>query len=177
MTSWVALLRGVNVGGVTVRSAELAEAVRSLGFEQVRTVLATGNVLLDGPTDGAAVAGSLTAGISERFGYDARLVLLPRADVARIVEGYPFQEDPEHHAYIVFGMDASVIEDLAAAADPATDQVAVGPPAGDGWDGGVLYWRCPKGDTIASAFGKQLTRAKFRASTTNRNLNTVRRLL
>ena len=44
MTVWIALLRGVNVGGVTIRSADLADLFRSLGFEGVRTVLASGNV-------------------------------------------------------------------------------------------------------------------------------------
>ena len=43
--SLVALLRGVNVGGVTIRTADLRAAVpRHLGFDEVRTVLASGNV-------------------------------------------------------------------------------------------------------------------------------------
>ncbi|WIB26359.1 DUF1697 domain-containing protein [Curtobacterium sp. MCSS17_015] len=52
MTRWVALLRGVNVNGITIRSAELVELFRALGHTDVRTVLASGNV--DFTTDGAA---------------------------------------------------------------------------------------------------------------------------
>jgi uncharacterized protein (DUF1697 family) len=44
MTTWVALLRGVNVNGVTVKSAELGALFRDLGFAEVKTVLASGNV-------------------------------------------------------------------------------------------------------------------------------------
>ena len=44
MTTWVALLRGVNVGGVTVRSADLAALFRELGFADVKTFVASGNV-------------------------------------------------------------------------------------------------------------------------------------
>lgn len=44
-TRYVALLRGVNVGGVTMKMADLAEVVRGLGYDDVKTVLASGNVL------------------------------------------------------------------------------------------------------------------------------------
>ena len=49
MTAWVALLRGVNVGGITIRNADLAALMRDdLGFDDVRTVLASGNVRVRG---------------------------------------------------------------------------------------------------------------------------------
>ncbi len=44
MTQYVALLRGVNVGGITVKSADLADMARGLGLDDVRTVLASGNL-------------------------------------------------------------------------------------------------------------------------------------
>ena len=44
MVGYIALLRGVNVGGITVKSADLSAVFESLGFESVRTVLASGNV-------------------------------------------------------------------------------------------------------------------------------------
>ena len=47
MTQFVALLRGVNVGGITVKSAELRALFDELGFTDVRTVLASGNVAFD----------------------------------------------------------------------------------------------------------------------------------
>ena len=44
MTSWVALLRGINVNGVTIRNADLAAVFRDEGHADVATVLASGNV-------------------------------------------------------------------------------------------------------------------------------------
>ncbi|MGL4255586.1 MAG: DUF1697 domain-containing protein, partial [Microbacterium sp.] len=52
MAAWVALLRGVNVGGITIRNADLAEVFGDLGFDAVRTVLASGNIVFE--TDVAA---------------------------------------------------------------------------------------------------------------------------
>ena len=47
MTLFAAFLRGVNVGGVNLKMAEVATALSDAGFTNVRTILATGNVLLE----------------------------------------------------------------------------------------------------------------------------------
>ncbi|MBI1730339.1 DUF1697 domain-containing protein [Candidatus Acetothermia bacterium] len=50
MTRYAAFLRGINVGGKKIiKMAELREAVESLGFRNVRTILASGNLLFDAP--------------------------------------------------------------------------------------------------------------------------------
>jgi uncharacterized protein (DUF1697 family) len=50
-TTWVALLRGVNVGGNTIKSADLVAAIRDAGFSRVKAVLASGNVLVEDDED------------------------------------------------------------------------------------------------------------------------------
>ncbi|MCK5755877.1 MAG: DUF1697 domain-containing protein, partial [Mycobacterium sp.] len=55
MTRYAAFLRGVNVGGVTLKMAALTQALEAAGFTGVRTILASGNVLLDSEADAAAV--------------------------------------------------------------------------------------------------------------------------
>ena len=47
MTRYAAFLRGVNVGGVNLKMADVAKAFSEAGFDKVRTILASGNVLLD----------------------------------------------------------------------------------------------------------------------------------
>ena len=49
MSEWVVLLRGINVGGINIKMADLRVALTAAGFTDVRTVLATGNVLLSSP--------------------------------------------------------------------------------------------------------------------------------
>ena len=182
MSRWIALLRGINVGGASIRSADLAALFRELGFEDVRTVLATGNVDFTTDVDAAdttdvdaadpAAAASLKerieAALGERFGYEAWIVLIPRIDLAGIVEDYPFAEDAEHHAYVVFASTAQARADLLDCAR-AEDPVAGGE--------GVVYWRCPKGASTTEPFAKRIAAARFRATTTTRNITTLRRLI
>lgn len=55
MTKYAALLRGVNVGGITMKMADVRDALETAGFAGVTTVLASGNVLLDADEPAATV--------------------------------------------------------------------------------------------------------------------------
>src|SRR4051794_41844393 len=87
---WVALLRGVNIGGVRIRMAELSDALTASGFESVRTVLASGNVVLTAGGDAGSVAQRGSAGIHERFGYSVAVIVVAIGAMGRAGERYPF---------------------------------------------------------------------------------------
>jgi uncharacterized protein (DUF1697 family) len=98
----VALLRGVNnLGGKRVPMAELRALVASLGHANVRTYIASGNVmftpsLLAGGADGAAdpptLAAEMEQAIIVRLGVRSRVVVLSREQLARCVQDNPFAE-------------------------------------------------------------------------------------
>jgi uncharacterized protein (DUF1697 family) len=170
MTGYVALLRGVNVGGVNVKMADLAEVVRGLGYDDVTTVLASGNVLFTA-TDAAATAKErLEGALREHFGYEAWVHVLTRAALAKIVEAYPFERSAEKHAYVVFILKPELFDELLAVElDPAVEKAARGD--------GVVYWTTPKGSTLDSAMGKAQGSGKHKPWLTTRNLNTLEKLL
>lgn len=173
----VALLRGINVGkGARIAMADLAACTEEAGCADVRTVLATGNVLFTDVRPAAELRGVLEAAYAERFGYDAVVQVLPLADLEAAVAGYPFESLDEHHDYLVFSDDpevtARVVEamgEAVAGAVAGTEAVAAGP--------GCVYWRVAKGATLSSAAGKVLdTRANKRHLTT-RNVRTLQKIL
>ncbi len=175
MSRCVALLRGVNVGGISIKSAELAELFRSLGFENVRTVLASGNVVFDvadNAADAAALKARIEQALGERFGYDAWIVLETLARVRKIIEDFPFDAAREGwHPYVMFSSSPASLAELLQAApglDPADEVVREGD--------GVLYWQCRRAVGIASPFSKLAAQARFRSTTTNRNLRTLAKL-
>jgi uncharacterized protein (DUF1697 family) len=166
----VALLRGVNVGGVTVKMADLAEVVRELGYDDVKTVLASGNVLFKTTDAAAAAKGKLEAALRKRFGYEAWVHVLTQAKVAKIVEAFPFERSADRHAYVVFVLKPELLDALLAVElDPGIEQAKRGD--------GVLYWSTPKGSTLDSAMGKAQSAGKHKPWLTTRNLNTLEKLL
>ena len=169
MTRYVALLRGVNVGGVNIKMAELASVVGDLGYTDVTTVLASGNVLFTTPDAAAAAKSALEAALRERFGYEAWVHVLPVDAIRDIIAAYPFPRSEDRHAYVVFAMKPEVRSELLAVQlDPEVEQAQ----AGDG----VLYWSVPKGATLDSAMGKAQSKAAYKPWLTTRNLNTLERL-
>jgi uncharacterized protein (DUF1697 family) len=174
MTKWVALLRGVNVNGITIRSAELGALFRELGSTDVRTVLASGNVVfsVDDPgVDERTLKDRIERALRDRFGYDAWIVLVPHDGLAGIIDAFPFPSEADRHDYVLFGSDDSALDDLLAdlTVDPAVEQVARG--------AGVVYWSCPKGSSTDTVFARRAGAARFKRTTTTRTANTLRKLL
>lgn len=166
----MALLRGVNVGGVNMKMAELAEVVRGLGYDDVVTVLASGNVLFTTTDAGPAAKERLETALRERFGYEAWVHVLTQDAIRSIVAAYPFERDASRHAYVVFILDHRVrAELLAVELDPEVEQVAEGDA--------VLYWSTPKGSTLDSAMGKAQGSGRHKPWLTTRNVNTLEKLL
>ncbi|MDQ0085544.1 uncharacterized protein (DUF1697 family) [Variovorax boronicumulans] len=173
-TRHVALLRGVNVNGITIKSADLKALFVELGFGAVRTVLASGNVLFDtSESDSAALHTRIEQALRKRFGYDAWIVLLTQKTVAEMAASYPFERiDEERHPYIVFGSDASMLDEIvekAGTVDADVEQLKRGK--------GVLYWQCPRGESLDTPVAKLLAKTRYKSSTTTRNLRTVEKLL
>jgi uncharacterized protein (DUF1697 family) len=173
MTRYVTLLRGVNVGGVTIKSAGLAEVFRGLGHENVKTVLASGNVLFDAASKAAILKPQIEKALGERFGYEAWVHVLTVEELARIVAAFPFDaERAGWQPYVVVVMGDEPAAQLLALADELDSKLEAVAP-GDG----VIYWTVERGHTLDSRFGKTLSAARFKATTTNRNLRTLNKLL
>lgn len=175
MTRWIALLRGVNVNGITITSADLAETFRGLGYSDVRTVLASGNVVFTADGSATTVKADIERALRDRFGYDAWIVLLRHDGLAGIVGAFPFDSGPDRHDYVVFASAPAVIDELLAdlTVDESVERVA----RGTGGGAGVVYWSCPKGSSTDTVFAKRAGAARFKRTTTTRNANTLRKLL
>ena len=172
MTRYAAFLRGVNVGGVNLKMAEVAAALRGAGVDNVRTILASGNVVLDGRGAAAAVRKKAESILRETFGYDAWVLVYALDTVAAIAEAYPFDPEVEgHHSYVTFVSDPAVLDELAALATEA------GPAEKIARGDGVLYWQVPKSATLDSTVGKTMGKKRYKSSTTTRNLRTLGKVL
>ncbi|MDA4105900.1 DUF1697 domain-containing protein [Mycolicibacterium holsaticum] len=172
MTRYAAFLRGVNVGGVNLKMADVAEAFQDAGFSNVRTILATGNVLLDSPAKEATVRRRAEKALRERFGYDAWVLAYDLDTVRAISEAYPFEREVDgHHSYVTFVTDPQVLDELVGLAEDAGKHEKI--RRGDG----VVYWQVAKSATLDSVMGKTMGKKRYKSSTTTRNLRTVEKVL
>ncbi|MHA0288581.1 DUF1697 domain-containing protein [Mycobacterium sp. C3-094] len=170
MTRYVALLRGVNVGGVTLKMPDVAHTLEQAGFTDVRTVLATGNVLLTSRAGAAGVRTKAEKALRDEFGYDAWVLVYDIDTLAEISAAYPFErERTGHQSYVTFVSDTKAFDELAGLSAGATEKI----DAGDG----VIYWQVPKGSTLDSTVGKTMGERRYKPSTTTRNLRTIDKLL
>ena len=172
MTDYAVFLRGVNVGGVTVRSADLRRALSGLdAVAGVHTYLASGNVTLASPVSAEALKARIEQALETEFGYDAWVVVLPLERLAELAAAAPYPpDDPAVHAYVTFGSEPGLLDELFREASAAgAKQVRLGPEA--------LAWPCPKGKTLEHPLSKLSGKAQYKAGTTTRNLRTLHKML
>jgi uncharacterized protein (DUF1697 family) len=90
-TQYLALLRGINVGGKNlVRMADLRAAFEEMGLADVATYINSGNVLFRAPRQARArLASRLERALSARFAMELKVVLLTEAQLRAVVEDAP----------------------------------------------------------------------------------------
>ena len=89
----VAFLRGINVGGKTlVKMADLKLAFEEMGFENVRTLLASGNVIFDsGQADKKAIAEKIGSGLKHLLHKEVGVAVRSRQDLEKMRAADPFK--------------------------------------------------------------------------------------
>jgi uncharacterized protein (DUF1697 family) len=170
---YVALLRGINVGGRTlVRMADLRTCFEELGFGAVSTYIASGNVLFESDErDAAKLAATIDAAIERRFALPVKVVVLDRRAYGRIVKAIPkpWVGDDGLRANVAFlrpGTDAKqVVRDLEP--DPAIEEVKA--------VAGAILWATRRDALNRSVMRKLIGGAAYKDLTV-RNLNTTLKL-
>lgn len=106
MARYVALLRGINVGGKNpVAMAALREAFERAGFDDVSTYIQSGNVLFSSPAPAAELESRIEAAIEETLGLDVVVVVRSERQLRAVVDRAPgeFGEHPDcYHSDVVF---------------------------------------------------------------------------
>jgi uncharacterized protein (DUF1697 family) len=172
MSRYAAFLRGVNVGGVNLKMPAVVTALADTGFGGVRTILASGNVLLDSRASASTVRKTVEGALRSTFGYDAWVLVYDIATVRAINDGYPFEREvPDRQSYVTFVSDDKVLDELAALAETP------GPGEKIARGDGVIYWQVAKGKTLDSTMGSTMGKKRYKSSTTTRNLRTLEKLL
>ncbi len=174
MSARVALLRGINVGGHAVVSmSELRGVLERLGFQDVRSLLQSGNLVFrGGRRNGSALEEFLEAEARKALGLQSDFIVRTGVEWAAVVARNPFPAEAERdpaHLTVVFLKDApkaKAVEALAAAIRGREVIQA---------DGRHLYAYYPDG-IGRSKLTHALIESKLGTRGTARNWNTVLKL-
>jgi uncharacterized protein (DUF1697 family) len=173
MATYVALLRGINVGGnKMVAMAELRAALTKAGFSNVQTLLQSGNVILDAAASSPAkLESQLEAELKKRFSLEVEVHVRSAAELAAVIEANPFaaeaKRDPSHLLVTFYKtpLDKAKVKAAGAAID--------GPERLHG-DGRHLYMVFPEG--IGRSKATVVAGKMLGPGGTARNWNTVQKL-
>jgi uncharacterized protein (DUF1697 family) len=172
MARYVALLRGINVGRhKRMPMADLRELLSGLGYSDVKTLLQSGNAVFTSPARSAAgVERAIEKAIADRFGFDVRVLVRTKDEVAAAVARNPLPV-PDGSRFLVSFLDrhppTSRLQEIDAA-EVEPEQFAVGTK--------VLYIWCARG-FMDSKLLPLLSDERLGAVATARNWNTVTKLL
>lgn len=169
MKKQIAFLRGINVGNIRIKMPDLKLAFESLGFQQVKTYLQTGNVVFESDNPLEIIKPILEKTLSETFHYEAFVQLYDFAILKEIVHNYPHERDENHHAYVVFVDNEIIFEELKSIAESSDEPILSG--------NNVMYWKVVKGESLETPFSKNLAKAKYKKNTTVRNINTLEKMI
>jgi len=175
MNPYLALLRGINVGGKNlIKMTELAACFEALGFSHVRTYIQSGNVIFgaDEP-DQARLSSRIEAALSKTFNYEAMAVLRSIKEMKDIVGHAPqgFGSNPDAYRYDVIFLKRPLTP------SDVMDSISIKEGVDQAFAGeGVLYFI----RLISRATQSRLTRIislPIYQSMTIRNWNTTKKLL
>ena len=181
MTTYVALLRGVNVGGNNkVPMADLRARLAVDGFERVRTYIQSGNVLVDAArTTPAKVADRIGSSISDAFDVQVPVIVVDVPGLQRVFDENPYPDETDHKRLHAIFLPAEPDAAARQRLDDLNAQYA-GKAAGDSTTliGTTLYLHTPGGFGTSDLAKSLTTKGKLSSlNGTARNWATVTTLL
>ncbi|WP_299366599.1 DUF1697 domain-containing protein [Winogradskyella sp.] len=172
MKTYIALLRGINVGGhKKVPMAELRELLSKSGLEHLKTYIQSGNIVFQSAIDDSRVLEeTIKASILHHFGFEVPVLVRTRDQLLKIFNDCPFQQEKKTNSYFAILSDIPN-QDLVKEAYKKTYENEEYAILNDG-----LYFYCANGYGNAK-FNLNFFEKKLNVNATSRNFKTMVKLL
>jgi uncharacterized protein (DUF1697 family) len=173
MARLIVLLRGINLGAHNrISMPELREALEEAGYDDVRTYLQSGNVVLTSTASAKSVASKCERLIADQFGLEISVVVRTRNELAKVVDQNPLgrvAKDPKRYqvSFLEARPTAKTVRELEDVATANEKVVSIGRE---------LYAWHPDG-VARSKLWAQLAGKGLGVTATARNWTTVTKLL
>ena len=163
MTGYVALLRGVNLmGSTTLRMTDLKRIAEQLGLDNVRTYIASGNLLFASRKREQAIKAALEAAIGKHMSREVGVMVRTADEISDVAAANPFASEPGNKVVAIFFDGQPAQDAIEQAANVTNERLALGKRE--------IYVHYPSGQ------GASKLNLRARALGTARNMNTVAKL-
>lgn len=172
MRTYCAFLRGVNIGGKTMKMAEACDVLKAAGFVGVIPVLATGNIVFKSDRPQNELRSCIEQVLSEHYKDSVFLFIKTKEEISAMLLNVPFEENSALHVYTFIcepEFETILIEEFRKITPSEQEDAKV--------SGGSFYWQCRKGATLDSGFSKILGRKNMKDKFTSRNINTLSKII
>ncbi|HST03664.1 MAG TPA: DUF1697 domain-containing protein [Chloroflexia bacterium] len=173
MKRMIAFLRAINVGGHTVKMDRLRALFEEMGFSNVETFIASGNVIFEAPSgDARTLEERIEKHLNEALGYKVATFLRTSTELVAVADHHPFpdedasQEGTIYVAFLPSAPNKEAQEKLMALRTPADDFHV---------HEREIYWLC-RTRMSESAFSGGLLEKTIGLPATMRNISTVSKL-
>lgn len=164
MTTYAAFLRAVNVGGTgKLAMSELRAMCESLGFTNVRTYIASGNVVFETRFSEASVKARLGQCLDAYAGKPVGVLVRTAAELAAVLAANPFSAAPPDRTVAIFLDSAPTAQILENVSGQHAEEIALGKRE--------IYVH------YAEGIGRSKLKIPGAAEGTARNMNTVAKLV
>ena len=171
VASYCAFLRGVNIGGKTMKMAEACSVLEAAGFTSVSAVLATGNLLFQSDKPQSELRSCLEQILTDYYKDNVSLFVKSADEVSAIISAIPFRENADLHIYAFVceaGFEDTLIDEYRKITPSDGENAEISK--------GLFYWQCRKGATLDSGFSKILGRKNMKDKFTSRNIGTMAKI-
>jgi uncharacterized protein (DUF1697 family) len=169
----IVLLRGINIGSRRISMPDLRALLSKAGFEEVKTYVQSGNVVLRSELGEQGLARECERLLSGRFGFEVPVIVRSRDELAEVVARNPLRDvaiNPKRYqvSFLAQEPKTEIVERLAALAKPEEKLVAIGRE---------LYGWHPEGVARSKLWGRLASADGVGTVATARNWTTVTTLL
>lgn len=170
---YVALLRGINVGGnAIIKMADLKAAFEKGGYKNVITYIQSGNVIFESEKDSKKISKDLEEMLTRTFGYSAKVVVVSHDQINKVLENVPdeWKKEQDLRCYIAFAREPVTSNDVLKEIKltEGVDFVKI--------EKGVLYMSTVMSGLTKSGFARLIGK-KIYKEITMRNYNTSQKIL
>jgi len=174
MSTFIALLRGINVSGHrTIKMDALKTASTEIGLENVRTYIQSGNLIFESPSDNTiSISESISRKIHEDFGFDVPVITITAKELEQVIAANPFSKKSSmdstffHVAFLSEVPNAQSIERLQEIEVKGDEFALIGK---------AMYLYCPNGYSN-SRLTNSFLEARLKVPATTRNWKTTNEL-